>query len=132
MQFLKTINRRLNDNTIINIKEYKNELGGKTHQVKLYYEDTKQTIDFGILSLSSSFLGTSGCDRYSYNENYIIIWKYNSDDDMLDLKNVFDIKERKEMLSDNEFGNYYASVVAENNIASFKHKGKKLRNYNLG
>lgn len=126
MKNIKIINRRLNDNTVISIEKHKNEFGGECHHVVLHYEDTKEQVDFGMISLSSAFIGKIGCDEYSYNDNYIVVWKYDYEQDMLDLKNVFDINARCELLTDNGLGNYFTSVDAERDIETYKYKGKRL------
>ncbi len=132
MNNIKVINRRLNNNTVISIEKRKNELGGECHHVVLHYEDTKEQIDFGRIVLSSAFTGKNGCDEYSYNDNYVVVWKYNPEDDMLDLKNIFDVNERRELLTDNGLGNYFASVDAERDIETYPCKGKKLgSNYRI-
>lgn len=128
-KLFKHIYRRLDDNTIIIITEYKNELGRKDHFLDILYEDNNQRFYLGCVHLRDIFTRTVGCDKYIYNNNYVVISKYNPDKKMLETTSVFDIKARCELLTDNEFGNIFRTIEAEDNIRFNKCKGKRLRNY---
>ena len=127
----KTVYKRLNENTVLCIDKYKNILGYKYHKISLYYEDTEQTVEFGFYKLNKGMTNKHTIDTYSYNNHYIIGYKYHSEEDWLKIDRLYDIDNRCDLLTDDKFYDYFNCLEIETKISNNKCKhlalGKKFK-----
>lgn len=122
----KMIYKRLNDDAIMCINKYTNRAGCVYHRLFLYYEDTESIVELGTLLMKSKIHKWRECDQYDFNNNYVIVWAYNEEEQKLDLTNVYDVAKRKNVMVDEKWEDFFIYMNASDDIRNHKLKAKRL------
>lgn len=126
----KKVYKRLNDNTVLCISKYDNRLGFRYHSIVIHFEDTKQNVEFGTYRINKCIIPNYVADDYSYNNDYVIGYKYNSEKDWLKIDRIYDINNRCDVLTDDKFYNFFKCVDIDEKIKKQKYKTLTLgKNY---
>ena len=122
----KKIYKRLNDYTVLCIYKYTDEVGYRYDRIVVHYEDTNENVEFGTYRVNKGLFNSRTTDTYSYNNNYIIGYKYERDKECLRTNRLYDINNRCDILNDDKFHNYYCCIRVEEDIEQNKYKTLSL------
>lgn len=125
----KKVYKRLNENTVLCIHKYDNEIGVRCHNITIHYEDTEQIIEFGTYNIGKGILEKHKLETYLYNNDYIIGYKYHNDDEWLIVDRIYDINNRCDLLTDDKIYDYFNCVKIETKISENKCKTLSLGKY---
>jgi len=121
-----TIYKRLNENAILSIDHYDNYMGERFHSLVIYYEDTEEVVQFGKYKVSNSIYYDFTVDSYSFNNNYIIGYKYDEETQWLKVDRIYDIKNRCDMLNKDKTSETLTCVNVQEDIKKNKFKELSL------
>lgn len=118
----KKVYKRLNDNTVLCIYKYNSNNGARCHNLSIYYENTNQVVEFGTYNVNQGSSDKQKLDIYSYNNDYIIGYKNDADEDCLKLDRMYDINNRCDLLTGDKFYDHFRCVELEEQISENKCK----------
>lgn len=118
--------KRLNENAVLCIYKYDNKVGDRCHNIVIAYEDTDQMIEFGTYIVGKGIFDKRATESYIYNNEYIMGYRYHDGDQWLKVDRIYDVNNRCDLLTNDEFANYFSCVEIESKISKNKCKTLSL------